>query len=84
MACGIPVVGTSFALGGLRIVPNEHLLVADTPVDFAAAVLRLLSRRLSNEIARNARHLVEHSYSWESTVTDLERLYQEILTLRPL
>ena len=49
----IPVVSTSKGAEGLAVINGEHLLIADTPGEFAAACLRLstdedLCRRLSD------------------------------------
>ncbi len=42
MAAGLPVVTTAFGAQGLQAVDGTHLLVADSPADFAAAVVGLL------------------------------------------
>jgi glycosyltransferase involved in cell wall biosynthesis len=39
----LPVVATSFAAAGLDVVDDEHLLLADSASDFAAACRRLLA-----------------------------------------
>ena len=41
LAHGIPVVSTSVGIEGVGLVDGEHVLVADTPAEMAAAVLRL-------------------------------------------
>ncbi|MBK8047644.1 MAG: glycosyltransferase [Anaerolineales bacterium] len=66
MALGTPVVATRKAAEGLEVVDEEHLLLADTPQQFAVAVLRLFDdRALSAQLARNARMLVERCYNWD-------------------
>src|SRR4029077_8494418 len=42
MAMGVPVVTSSIAAGGVDAVAGEHLLVADTPEQIAAAVLAIV------------------------------------------
>jgi polysaccharide biosynthesis protein PslH len=42
LAAGCPVVTTTLGNDGLGATPGQHLLVADTPAEFAAAVVRLL------------------------------------------
>jgi glycosyltransferase involved in cell wall biosynthesis len=59
MAAGCPVVTTTLGNDGLGATPGQHLLVADTPVEFAEAVVRLLRdpalrQRLSEAAARFA------------------------------
>lgn len=41
MAFGAPAVGTSIATEGMGLIDGEHVLVADTPLAFADAVVRL-------------------------------------------
>jgi len=42
-AHGRPVVSTSVGAEGLDVTPGRHLLLADTPADFAAAAVRLMN-----------------------------------------
>jgi glycosyltransferase involved in cell wall biosynthesis len=66
MALGTPVVSTSKGAEGLDVVNGEHLLIADTPADFATCTLRLLcDTRLRRRLAINARQLVEEKYDWK-------------------
>jgi GT2 family glycosyltransferase/glycosyltransferase involved in cell wall biosynthesis len=41
MSHGLPVVATSMAVEGMDLIEGAHVLVGDTPEDFAQAVLRL-------------------------------------------
>jgi glycosyltransferase involved in cell wall biosynthesis/GT2 family glycosyltransferase len=41
IAAGLPVVTTTIGTEGMDLIDGEHLLVADDPADFAAAVARL-------------------------------------------
>jgi len=59
LAAGCPVVTTTLGNDGLGAAPGVHLLVADAPAEFAAAVVRLLRdpalrRRLGAAAARFA------------------------------
>jgi glycosyltransferase involved in cell wall biosynthesis len=56
MAVGTPVVATSKAAEGLDARDGEHLLVADTPREFADAVRRLLQNPVE------ARQLAERAW----------------------
>lgn len=79
MASGAPVVATPFALGGITVSHERHLLIADTAPAFAEQVLRLMrSPELRDELAAHARQMVEQQFSWECVVGDLERLYQTV------
>jgi polysaccharide biosynthesis protein PslH len=64
MAVGTPVVATSKGAEGLDFAPDRDLLIADTPGEFARAVLRLLNdANLRESISRNGRLAVER-YDW--------------------
>ncbi len=67
MALGVPVVSTSKGAEGLDVIDGEHLLIADEPQAFAAAVVRLLGdRELRRKLAQNARSCVEECYDWKN------------------
>ena len=79
MAAGIPVVATTVGLGGLRAIPGEHLLVADTPYDFTDAILCIFHNpSLRQNLIRKARALVKDFYSWEASVQSLDDIYQNV------
>jgi glycosyltransferase involved in cell wall biosynthesis len=76
MAQGLPVVTTTIGCEGIGAVHGRHLLVADTPSDFAAATLRILAQpRLAEELGLNGRRLVEDRYSLPQLAAQLERAY---------
>jgi glycosyltransferase involved in cell wall biosynthesis len=65
MALGTPVVSTAKGAEGLEVVNGEHALIADTPGDFAAQIVRLMKEpTLREKLACNARRLVEEKYDW--------------------
>lgn len=73
MAMGCPVVSTAIGVEGLPIEPGTHYDLADSPQDFAAAVIRLLddpARRL--RLARQARAYVEANFSHKSVAKSFE------------
>ena len=62
MAFGVPVVATSLAIEGMELTARQEILVADTPEDFARALIELyeseeLWRRLSENGIRKTRAL---------------------------
>ncbi|MEJ5201849.1 MAG: glycosyltransferase family 4 protein [Anaerolineales bacterium] len=66
MALGTPVIATSKAVEGLDVIHGENILIADKPADYAELTIQLLKRpQLRENIARNARRLVEKSYDWK-------------------
>ena len=66
------IVATSIACEGLEGEDNVHLLIRDTPTDFARAVGMILDdHALRERLGTNARHLVETTYDWEVLADDL-------------
>lgn len=78
-AAGVPVISTSVGATGLDAVNGEHLLIADAPDTFAAAVLSLLNdTERAAQIAANARRFVETRYDWGVIGGQLDALLMEI------
>jgi polysaccharide biosynthesis protein PslH len=67
-----PVVTTALGLEGIEAVADRHVLVADSPDDFAAACLRLMGDpALAHALVANALALVSQSYTVEAVKTEL-------------
>ena len=63
LARGMPIVTTSTGVEGIDAVNGEHLLVADAPAEFAAAVVRLLrDPEFAKQLAARGRRLAEEKY----------------------
>jgi len=80
MAMGKALVSTSIGCEGLDVQPGEHLVVADTPAEFAQATLNLLrdpARRRGLGCA--ARGLVEHRYAWPAVAGQLLDAYRQAI-----
>ena len=66
MAYGLPVVTTRLGAEGMGLKDVEHALVADTPQDFANAVLRLMrDDALWSKLQANGRNLIERTQSMD-------------------
>lgn len=77
MAMGKAMVSTSIGCEGLDVSPDEHLMVADNPAQFAEKTVQLLrdqSRRAT--LGRAARELVERRYSWRKIGAELLNAYR--------
>jgi glycosyltransferase involved in cell wall biosynthesis len=73
-AAGVPVVATSLGAAGLDAMPGRHLLIADSPQAFAAAVLSLLSdATLHARLRSAARELYEQRFTWNAAWRCLEQ-----------
>ena len=78
MALGTPVVATAKGAEGLDVVADEHLLLADDPIAFAAQVVRLLlDPPLQLRLSQQARQLVEQKYDWEEIGRTFVRLIED-------
>ena len=75
MAYGLPVVGTSIAGEGMALEHGKHLLIADAPEEFAAAVLRLATDDdLWRRLQANGRRFIEESQSMDAVRGKLRAL----------
>ena len=80
MAMGKAVVSTSVGAEGLAVRSGENIVLADTPNDFAQAVISLLrdpGRR--QQLGAAARTLVQKHYSWTIVANDFARALQEVI-----
>ncbi|CAI08553.1 glycosyltransferase [Aromatoleum aromaticum] len=76
-----PVVSTSIGAEGLDLVPERDILIADTPVEFANACLRLMEdEALRNRIAQSGRKRFEELYEAQTVQAKMIRDLQTIIT----
>lgn len=79
MALHTPVISTSKGAEGLQAEHGRHLLVADSPKEFADAVVLLLrDRRLAAELAANAYELVSERYDWAGVLPRFVSLVERV------
>lgn len=73
---GLPVVTTTLGCEGIAVRHGEHVLIADTPTDFAKAVLDVLGDpALAAALARNGRRLIETTYDYRAACRPLNQAY---------
>lgn len=73
-ALGTPVVASSLAARGVEAKDGAQLLAADSPAEFAGAVVRLLREpRLGARLAGHALTLVRGRYSWTRSALRIEQ-----------
>ena len=78
-AYGEAIVTTTVGLEGIKAEPGREVLVADSPQEFAEAVISLLEKfELRKEIARSGRNLVERDYDWQVVLQGMDEIYQGI------
>jgi polysaccharide biosynthesis protein PslH len=65
-AAALPVVSTSIGAEGLPIHPGDDILIADSPADFAEAVVKVLQNpQFACRLSDNGRRLYEDELNWE-------------------
>jgi glycosyltransferase involved in cell wall biosynthesis len=80
MGKGKAIVSTRIGAEGIDVIHEKHLLLADTPDEFAAQVVRLLGDpELGSRLGREARRLAEERYGWGAAVRRLEDFHDELL-----
>jgi len=85
MAHGLPVVTTSIGAEGMGLVHGQTALIADTPREFADAVLALYDdERAWERIAADARQFLRDHYSVEAVETRLAEMLERAAAIQPL
>jgi len=76
MAMGKAIVSTFVGAEGLPVTDGENILLADSPTDFAEAVVRVLNdSQLRQHLGTSARRLVEERYGWDAA----GRAFEDVL-----
>ena len=80
-ACCVPIVSTTLGAEGIPVTDKRDILLADTPADFAEAVVNLLKdRRLAGQLAHNCQELVRQHYSVDYLAREAVSILQKIAT----
>jgi hypothetical protein len=80
LACGCPVVSTSIGAEGLGAVDGEHMLIRDTPRDFADAVLSLVEDpALGQRLGQQGCAWVVDQHAWTSSAARLRDVYDQLI-----
>ena len=75
---GLPIVTTTIGCEGIAVEHGKHVLIADSPQDFAKAVLTLLENRLlADELGQNGRALIQSTYDYRVACRKIELAYGE-------
>jgi len=82
LACGCPVVTTSLGCEGLNPVDGEHMLLADTPREFADAVLRLVKNPAeASTLGEQGRAWVVENHAWERSAALVAEAYERLSSM---
>jgi glycosyltransferase involved in cell wall biosynthesis len=72
LAMGVPVVASPLAAAGVNAGPGEHLLTAERPEDYCAAILRLIDDPpLRERYARAGRERMLTHHDWRASLDGL-------------
>ncbi len=81
MAMGVPVVSSRIAAGGVDALGEEHFLVADTPMQYADAILRLVEQPAERErLSRAGRERMLSHHAWPRSMERLDGIIDRCLT----
>ncbi len=80
LAQGMPIVSTTLGCEGIAVEHGRHLLIADGPQEFAAAVIKLLDDQVfATELGKNGRKLIEATYDYRTACRSLDRVFESSL-----
>ena len=77
MSMAVPIVSTTLGCSGLAVQSGRDVLLADTPNDFADAIIRVArDESLRRQLGDHARQLAVARYDWRHIAPLMEALYQ--------
>jgi len=80
MVLSKPVVSTPKGAEGLDVENGKHMLLRNTPEEFAEAIRELLSnKKLATRIGRNGQKLATEKYLWKNIVRKVIKVYEDLL-----
>jgi glycosyltransferase involved in cell wall biosynthesis len=79
MAAGVPVVSTALGAEGLDAIDGVHLLIGNSPGEFASALVRLLrDPALAARLVDAGKKLVTERYDWSTLGQRLYEIHSEV------
>ncbi|MDH3997371.1 MAG: glycosyltransferase, partial [Desulfuromonadales bacterium] len=80
MSYGVPCVGTTIAVEGMEIVDQQQALVADTPEELAAAVVRLYNdENLWSQLSEGGLNFVRERFSLDVAEKTFVSIFERLL-----
>jgi glycosyltransferase involved in cell wall biosynthesis len=78
---GLPVVSTTIGAEGIAFREGESILIADSPQDFASAVLQVLTdREVGDRLRAAGRRWAEQRYDWRHIYGAWDEIYDRLLS----
>jgi polysaccharide biosynthesis protein PslH len=79
LALGVPIVSSTIGCEGIDVAAERHLLIADSPMEFARQIGRLFDEpALARALTSEGRRLIETTYSWDVLTDELIRQYRSV------
>jgi polysaccharide biosynthesis protein PslH len=76
LAMGKAIVSTTMGCEGINVIPDKHVLIADSPIEFVRQIRRLrVEPGLRQQLGLAAREFVIEHYSWGKIGKDLSAVY---------
>ncbi len=80
MAMQLPVVSTNVGAEGIGATPDEGILIADNPDEFADKIVELIKNpEKARKIGSNARKFIQNNFSVETSISIMFNEYKRIL-----
>lgn len=80
MALGKIIITTTVGANGINYIPNHHLIIADTPEEFEAAIYKCLADdQFCSFISHNAQALIDQEYSELQIARRFIQFYQKLM-----
>jgi glycosyltransferase involved in cell wall biosynthesis len=77
LAQGLPIVSTSLGCEGIAVTHGQDILIADSPQDFADAVVQVLDdAEFAAQLGRNGRRLAEQQYDYRQACLPIDAEYE--------
>ena len=78
MSMGKAIVSTAVGVEGIKVTHRQHVLIADTPEEFASSIAELQrNAKLRMELGTAARELVCDTYRWDIIGRSLLGVYKD-------
>lgn len=82
---GVPVISTNIGVQGINAANEKELLLANSPRDFAAAMIRMQQEpELRETMAANARSMIDREYQIRNLISGLMDFYRHNLNMTRL
>jgi glycosyltransferase involved in cell wall biosynthesis len=83
MAMEMPIVSTTIGAEGLPVKDAEELLLADEPLDFAPAVVRVLKDKpFARQLGKRAARVVRERFGWDKVSATFAELCEGALRIK--